>query len=252
MREHCDLLVLHIFLSGAFSTDFLGRRRGCPHYWHTRRMTLSKHQRIRAFMWRWRWIGFAALVAVFAQSVVSALDSSAPAHYRAVVAATDLPAGHQLSDSDLSVLPLPTQLPGSTVNVTDVSGHHLLVSVPKGALISTHHVLSPQTLEQASPGYVIAPVLLADTGGLSLIHTGSYVDLFKPGKESLDGSSSEAELIAHHIRVVGVAKTAGEKNFLRETPDTARFFLEIPDSTIKLILGTEARTPLIAVLSGGA
>ncbi|WP_216381871.1 SAF domain-containing protein [Arcanobacterium phocae] len=214
--------------------------------------TVVRPQRVRAKMWQWRWVGFFALCAVIIQQILALVVASQPAEYQIVAARTSLPAGYELTNDDIELIPVHAVLPGMSTDAEEIVGHHLLVPVNTGEAIGTNQVLSPHTIEQAAPGFVIAPVSLADTGGLAMLHTGNYVDLFAPAPDSFSENPQDAQLVARHIRVAGIAQNSGEQSFLHNVPDTMNFFLEIPDSTIKVVLGTGSRAPLIAVLSGAS
>ncbi|QRV01998.1 hypothetical protein JTE88_07940 [Arcanobacterium phocisimile] len=211
--------------------------------------TIQKYQRLRAAMWRWRWAGITLIAALSIQQVTTALELSHQTPHHTFVASTDLPAGHEITSDDLQTQLVHELLPGMPSDATDLLGLHLLTSVTAGSPITKNQVLSPDFLNQAPPGFVIASVLLADTGGLSMLQTGSYVDLFAPASENFDNRTPEAVLLAQHIRVAGIAHDTGDSNFFRDVPDTTRFFLEIPESAVKVILGAGTHTPLIAVVS---
>ncbi|USR79239.1 SAF domain-containing protein [Arcanobacterium pinnipediorum] len=211
--------------------------------------SISTYRRFRATLWRWRWVTILVFTTLIAHNVLSTITLTNQPRYPAVVASADLPAGHELSADDVETNLVHDLLPDMATDPADLVGFHLLTPVSSGAAIGKNQVLSPEVLAKPRPGFVIAPVLLADTGGLSMLQTGSYIDLFAPAPDSFGEGSGEAELIARHIRVAGVAQSTGESTFFRDMPDTMRFFLEIPDSTVKVILGAGTRTPLLAVLS---
>ncbi|QJC22439.1 SAF domain-containing protein [Arcanobacterium buesumense] len=214
--------------------------------------SIYRTRRIRAALWRWRWVGFFVFICVIVQQCLAVIQAGQSAPNLIVTASHDLPAGYQIRAEDLALATSHDLLPGMTTDMDDIVDHHLLTPVSAGEPLGPNRLLSPSTIEQAIPGYVIAPVSLADTGGLEMIHAGSYIDLFAPGQGSMDGSRAPAELVAQHVRVAGVAQSTGEKSFLRDVPDIRNFFVEIPDSTIRVVLGHEVQNPLIAVLSGAS
>ncbi len=98
---------------------------------------------------------------------------------RAVVAATDLPAGRVLTAADLEPVerPAATVPDGASAAEPALTGQVLAAPVRRGEVVTDVRVVGPGLWAQVPPGQVAAPVRLADLAVATLLRAGDRVDV---------------------------------------------------------------------------
>lgn len=230
--------------------NFANRRAEADGDASYRSIRLHRASRVRALLWRWRWVGYALLLIGLFQAIVSALAALHPAEVAVVVAAQDLSAGQELQENDLKIVSLPKSAapPQYLTQLDDALTQHVVAAIPAGAPILRGQLLGDEFLSRAPPGTVVAAVPLADTGGLSLLQVGSQVDLYAPPDEF--SQPATATLVAAGVPIVGAYTEPAKSTLLTEQPGVAVFYLALKDYYVADIVGQAARAPLHAVLSG--
>lgn len=203
--------------------------------------------RLRALLWRWKWVLLGLFVVTLIQTVVSALAVTSPPTYPTVVAAKPISAGQLISEDDVSLAELPMNLPGRASAIDQIVDHYAVAPFIEEEPISTQHVVGEEFLAQAREGHGIVAVRIADNGGISMIKPGSTVDLYAPADEFAE--NREATLVAENVRVVATAVDPATGGIFRDVDNNVEFYLEISKTDITLILGYESSGPLVAVLT---
>lgn len=212
----------------------------------SRRLSLPSSRTTRAFLWRWRYVACAIGVVFVLNTILSALATEEE-HHPAVVAVRDLPAGTYVTEADLTVIDFPMSLDGVATSADDLVGVALIAPVTEGAVIPLSNAMNEEFLHKPRDGHVITAVELANTGGLDLLTTGTYVDVYATPPDH--SGSTEATLVARNVRVAGIAVARDQSTIFSDVSDKKVFFLEVRNSDISVFLGIGARTPLHAVLS---
>lgn len=163
-----------------------------------------------------------------AGAVVSALPVLAPSAgpvVRVVAAARDLAPGAPLTSQDLTTVALPESLApdGSVLDVEAAVGRALTSAVRRGEPLTDVRLLGSGLLQTA--GLVAAPVRLADTATVSLLHAGDRVDVLAAATSS-DAPPASAVTVARGVLVLAVpggedANGDGGLVVLAATPTTA-------------------------------
>jgi len=163
-----------------------------------------------------------------AGAVVTALPVLAPApppSVRVLAAARDLAPGRPLTAEDLTTVAVPDSLApdGTLHDAADALGRALTGSVRRGELLTDVRLLGSGLLQ--GRGLVAAPVRLADTATLSLLHAGDRVDVLAAATSSEQATTS-AVTVAANVQVLAVpggADTDSEGGLvvLAATPATA-------------------------------
>ncbi len=139
---------------------------------------------LRVLAWRVRHVG-AALLVLAAACLVARQLAPAPEPTRAViVAASDLPAGRELTATDLRTVAVPTRLVGTDPpdppDAASLVGRRVTLDVPAG-LPLVPALLDDARFGLAPPdGTVTVPVRLADPAVAALLRPGDRVDLVAP------------------------------------------------------------------------
>ncbi|MFV0253580.1 MAG: SAF domain-containing protein [Beutenbergiaceae bacterium] len=157
-------------------------------------------QRIRPWLWRYRWFVVAACLAGVLYLTVAQLRPPAPPTTPITVTAQSLPAGHVLTPEDIDVIevayPPPTTLP-----VPAAVDTRLAIGVPAGAPLLESMVVGPGLIDSAPPGWVVTAVLLTDASLTHLVRPGEYIDLYLPSADA-GSRGAEASLIAAQVLVL--------------------------------------------------
>lgn len=144
---------------------------------------------LRIALWRLRHVGVALLVLVAACLVARQLAPPPEPTRPVVVAASDLPAGHELAAADLRTVAMPARAVAARPPTADsLVGRHVTVDVPEG-LPLVPALLDGARFGLAPPeGTVTVPVRLADPAVADLLRPGDRVDLVAPGDASSFGT----------------------------------------------------------------
>lgn len=202
---------------------------------------MSSRPTFRAMMWRWRRLITAALLALCLAIVVSAIVSSGRVTSQIMVAASDMPAGHVISASDVAWVAAPTGTIPRDLVPEDVAGHRLSIGVPAGTPVTESMFVGPTLADSAPAGTVIVPVLLSTPKELTPV--GSSVDLW--GSDE----AGEAFQAATAATIMAFSDVAASR-FGTDTTELTYAFVAVSSDDAILVLSISATTPLIAVLHG--
>lgn len=163
-----------------------------------------------------------------AAAVVTALPVVAPApppSVRVLAAARDLAPGRPLTSEDLTTVSVPEALaPAGTLDdPAGALGRAVTGAVRRGELLTDVRLLGAGLLQ--GKGLVAAPVRLADTATVSLLHAGDRVDVLA-APTSGDRPATSAVTVAADVQVlavpgVGDAEGDGGLVVLAATPAAA-------------------------------
>ena len=141
-----------------------------------------------------------------AGAVLTALPLVAPASAdttAVLTAAHDLAPGAPLGDADLRLVELPSEVvpQGVLVDVSEAVGRLVTGPVRRGEPLTDARLLGAGLVDD--PGLVAAPVRLADTATLALLHAGDRVDVLAASTDS-DHAGEPATTVAAGLRVLAV------------------------------------------------
>lgn len=181
----------------------------------------------------------AAFVAVLAG--LSAMQPTPPETAVVLVAAADLPGGTRLADADVTRATVPTAvLPRAAAHSTDeVVGRLLNGPVTRGTILTSASVAIGSSLVQ--PGFVVAPLPLADDAIAPLVAPGTRIDII-----GLDAENGEA--IATDVRVVGAPDT-GTDGVLGSTADPTALVEVTPAVAVQLARAAQTGGVTVALRS---
>lgn len=198
--------------------------------------------RIRATLWRFRFVLAAVALLAAVASALSALRELRPETVGVVVADRDLPAGTKLSTGDVRVADVPRALAprGVLTSLGDVDGRTLTTPVPKGIPVAPQMLLSKKFLAS------VEPVAVQADGTESLLTPGQRVALYAPKDEH--AQSPEAVKVVSRATIVGVGTASKSKSFSRDLSNTLPLFLAIPADTATLVIGYGSAMPMRVVI----
>ncbi len=160
------------------------------------RRTSALPKQLRRFIRRHRRGVAATLAAVAVLATIQAMGGTATPTVAVAVAATELPAGHMLTASDIGVQDYPVDLrpPGSYPSAEPIVGDVIVAPVSAGEPLTATRLLGERP--QAGRGKVAAPVRLADAGVAGLLAPGDVITIVAATR---DGS---ARVLARNARVI--------------------------------------------------
>lgn len=217
-----------------------GHRRSTDLGRPTRRFSRAHRQLVAALL-----AGVAALVAL------SLLRPSPPATTTILVASRTLPAGHTITDADVTAAAWPTSVgaPPATAQLDELRGRVTAGPMTPGEPLSLGRIVGPNLLELSGttdPGnaeLVAAPVRLADAGQAALIRPGDLVDVI--AARASDGGGQSAERVAIDARVITIAATSENESGLLSSGSSDPSSTE-PGSLIVLAVSPATATELAA------
>ncbi|MGY5317967.1 Flp pilus assembly protein CpaB [Neomicrococcus lactis] len=120
-----------------------------------------------------------------------------------LVAARDLPAGHQLAAADLATVNLASDaIPPSSVRTAgEITGQQLAVPIERGAPIPRSSLVGPGLLTGAPPGTSAVPVRAADAEGTSILRPGMNVNVVLTTGNGYE-TPTESRIIARNVVVL--------------------------------------------------
>ncbi|MCI5825947.1 MAG: SAF domain-containing protein [Arcanobacterium sp.] len=204
--------------------------------------------RMRALLWRWRWVLVALIIGSIAQSVLSAFGLRAQPMATIVVAAHDLSTGSTLQRSELTLASIPATAvpPGALTAPESALGRVLMAPLPAHAPIIAQQLLASHFATTAPPGMVITAVTLDDPTTVSVLQPGDRIQLYSPPPEL--NEKSEARLLTSAALVIAVKSDHSRTGILRDTSNKASIFVAIPQKDANLVIGFGAKVSLHAVL----
>lgn len=140
-------------------------------------------------------------------ALVQALTPAPPATTPVVVAATELTGGRTLTEPDLAVVDMPTEIAPDTAaaDPAALTGQILTATTPRGVPVTDRSVLTPHTL---APGRSIAPVRFADADLVQVIRAGDHIDIIAAGPDV-----GPDAVIAEDVRVVTIPDSEADTGF---------------------------------------
>jgi len=156
------------------------------------RRAVSWHRRILA--------AIAAAIAVLA--TITALSPAAPTTVRVVVAAVALPAGTELTETNLALAAVPAEMvPDHAVrDVNELTGRVLAGARTAGEIMTTAAVVAPRPAGQDS-GLVTTPIRLGDADVVALLAVGDVVDVV-----AADPRTGNSAIVAESARIVAIPR----------------------------------------------
>ncbi|MPV48598.1 hypothetical protein GCG21_00940 [Pseudactinotalea sp. HY160] len=206
--------------------------------------------RWRALLWRWRVVLAAGLLALAGLLVLQDLRPAPPPGEVVLVAAVDLPAGHEIAARELRTVHWP-EAPSRTLAVEDATGSRTTVAVPAGMPLVPSLVTGPGLAAAAPPGTVVVPIHVADPAVLTLIRPGDRVDLYQAPTDSgaLEG---ESRLIARGALVLALPSAAESTGLLgvpAATVDSSVIVAAIDAERASVLTGAAGLAPFRVVLA---
>jgi len=125
-----------------------------------------------------------------------------------VVAARDLPAGAQLTGSDVRVIAWPADLrpPGAMSRAAQVIGHRLAGPIRATEALTGTRLAGADLTTGLPPQLRAVPVELASSAVPGLVHVGDRIDLLVNDQSDGDATpSASAHVVAEGVRVLAVA-----------------------------------------------
>ncbi|MBE6484733.1 MAG: hypothetical protein E7Z96_08225 [Actinomycetaceae bacterium] len=204
--------------------------------------------RLRATLWRLRYLLAALTVLAMLSAVVSAISDIKAPTSQVVVSSRELPAGSKLGSGDITVADVPQDLvPRGALTHADAATDRILTtSLPAGMPLSSTMLLSSDFLASAPPGHVIVSVTITADGTEELAQPGASVALYAPPDDYSE--SGEAVLVTDKATVVGIGVTESSSGFLSEESNTRILYVSVPQNAASLVLGYGARTTMQVVL----
>lgn len=127
----------------------------------------------------------------------------------ALAAARDLPAGADLSGSDLMTVSVPpaTVPDGTFADNAGVNGRQLAAPLRKGQLLTDAQLVGPGLLTGAPPGSAAVPLRMADPSSIQLVSPGQLVNVVLTSGNGYEQASASKVL----ARSVPVLWTSGQE-----------------------------------------
>lgn len=184
--------------------------------------TADPYRRVRRCVRRHRRAVAAVLAGVAVLAIIQTLSGGGTPVVPVAVASSDLPAGHTLTESDVTVIDYPGDLdpPGTYPASTDLIGEMLVSVISAGEPITASRLLGERP--QAGRGKVAAPVRLADAGLAGLLAPGDVVTIISA---DTDGTATvlarNARIITRPIPPAGLSTRSGSLVLVAVDPQEA-------------------------------
>lgn len=149
---------------------------------------------VRAFIWRWKWVGIALLLALLLQSGWTAFTDLRPGTVQIAVTKKALYTGAELTAGDLEMVAVPVNMaPASSIkNIQEVLGKSLITPLPPGIPLAAEMLLDGSLREHAPPGMVIIALALSNAAIPDMLQIGDRIDLYAIGKNYKSLAAAEA------------------------------------------------------------
>jgi pilus assembly protein CpaB len=135
----------------------------------------------------------------------------APARTVSIMAAArDLPAGANLSGSDVRTVSVPPAVvpDGTFSDSAGINGKQLAAPLRKGQLVTDTQLVGPGLLTGAPPGSAAVPLRMADPSSIQLVSPGQLVNVVLTSGNGYEQASASKVL----ARSVPVLWTSGQEN----------------------------------------
>ncbi len=185
----------------------------------------------------------AACVGLVVMIVVAHLRPPSPPTIDVTVAAGDLPAGHVITDADLTTQVQSRDVPAS-IPAGDLIGERLIVGVPSGYPIAPTMLSGPGLADAAPPGTVVTTVSLADPQILQFAGVGDRIDLYLPPGDWGE-AGQDAELLTSGALILAVPPPPSGDSGLLATPSA-------PADTSVIVLAVSANDATVLTGAGYA
>jgi len=184
-----------------------GRRNALPGPAAPRR---PRARRFAGWLNRNRRLAVALLLCAAAGIAVHQLTPAPAQTVSVLAAARDLPAGANLSGSDV----LPVRVPpaivpdGTFADRSGLNGKQLAAPLRKGQLLTDAQLVGPGMLTGAPPGSAAVPLRMADPSSIQLVSPGQLVNVVLTSGNGYEQASASKVL----ARSVPVLWTSGQEN----------------------------------------
>lgn len=189
---------------------------------------------------------FAAAALLAAAAVAAVSEDGAPPTVPVIVAAVNLPAGHQLTPADLTTAQIsePLTPEGSHSSAEGLLGQLLAVSLAAGEPVLSLRLLGPELAILASedPAAVIVPLRLPDAGVAALLRQGTLVDVLE---------IEPAVRVLARSAVVLMVETPAPSGGLRDIDASRLIAVAVSDGLVGPIVAAAARGAIGITLRGG-
>lgn len=175
---------------------------------------------VRAFIWRWKWVGIALLLALLLESGWTAFTDLRPGTVQIAVTKKALYTGAELAAGDLEMVAVPVNMaPASSIkNIQEVLGKSLITPLPPGIPLAAEMLLDGSLREHAPPGMVIIALALSNAAIPDMLKIGDRIDLYAIGKNY---KSLAAAGTGETTGTSGVAETGAKTDSDREENDNS-------------------------------
>lgn len=149
-------------------------------------------------------------------SGISAARPPAPPTTPIVVSAHDLPAGHVLSDDDITTVAWPSaDLPAGTLDAdAPPLGRTIAAPMRAGEPMTDVRLLQPGLLADYPPGHVLTTIRTADPATAGVIHVGDTVDVVGADPQG----RTPAVVLAREVPILSVLEAAADGVTVSEGP----------------------------------
>lgn len=246
---------------------------------------------VRAFIWRWKWVGIALLLALLLESGWTAFTDLRPGTVQVAVTKKALYTGAELTAGDLEMVAVPVNMaPASSIkNIQEVLGKSLITPLPPGIPLAAEMLLDGSLREHAPPGMVIIALALSNAAIPDMLQIGDRIDLYAIGKnykslaaagtgetsgvaetEAKTDSHSEendnsdngasnssairknAQILSRGAIVVSKMKKSSDSLLGKQLPDNENSLLvAVAEADAPAVLSAQVEAPLFPVLNTG-
>lgn len=204
--------------------------------------------RIRAILWRMRFILVAMTVCAIVAGILEGLSEMSPATRPVLVTAEALPAGIELSASNIKVANVAVALipEGVLTDASTALDKVLVTALPRGMPIAASSLLSNDFLKSAPPGYAIVAISLASEGTQTLAEPGSTVALYATSTETSEQKTTP--LVSRAI-IMGVGAEESGGSMISSNEKAQTFYVAVPNSDVGHVLAENGRGLQAALLN---
>lgn len=178
---------------------------------------------VRAFIWRWKWVGIALLLALLLESGWTAFTDLRPGTVQIAVTKKALYTGAELAAGDLEMVAVPVNMaPASSIkNIQEVLGKSLITPLPPGIPLAAEMLLDGSLREHAPPGMVIIALALSNAAIPDMLQIGDRIDLYAIGKNYKSLAAAGTAGTAGTGETSGVAETEAKTDSHSEENDNS-------------------------------
>lgn len=189
---------------------------------------------------------------------LSALRQPEP-YWLALVAARDLPSGHELTPDDLIQVPVTTAAKprSASTDQSAVVGQRLAEPMDAGEVLVDRRFVGQGVLADAPSGHVAITVRVDELAEVAFLRPGDRVDVLAATRVAeVSGESQAARVVASDVPVLDVpdTETAPGSGLLQApvniggSPESPSLLLAVPAETAEAIAGAAVNSRLSVVL----